>query len=232
MAHFETKKWVHGLAVLSFFLAGYFFFGHFYIQEPQTLPLTWIDKNTPLMPWTIWVYISEYLIFFLLIFYTKTPQLMKRMIVAFSLCLSGSFIVFFFYPTLLPAYYRLHLEAGEFNLNIWMFNLIKTIDVPGNCFPSLHVAICFLAGFVFLDVAPRRAFILILWTVMICVSTLTTKQHYFYDIPSGFLLALLSFGLSLIWVPWAAENQDKSKFFLSHWFQNDKKAFETAENQE
>ena len=82
MAHFEIKKWVQGLAVLGFFLAGYFFFGHFYIHEPKTLPLTWIDKNTPLMPWTIWVYISEYLIFFLLIFYAKTPQLMKRMIVA------------------------------------------------------------------------------------------------------------------------------------------------------
>ncbi len=210
MSDYNKKKWIQGSLVLCLFLFGYFFFGHFYIQEPKMLPLTWVDRNIPVMPWTIWIYISEYLIFFLLIFYAKSPELMKRMVIAYSLCLVGSFIVFFFYPTILPAHYRLHLESAEFNLNFLMFNFIKTIDVPGNCFPSLHVAICFLAGFVFLDVAFRRALILILWTVAICVSTLTTKQHYFYDIPSGFLLALLSFCASLMWVPWTGGVMKKS----------------------
>ena len=232
MSDFNKRKWIQGLLVLCFFLSGYFFFGHFYIQEPHMLPLTWVDKNTPLLPWTIWVYVSEYLIFLLLIFYAKTPQLMKRMIIAFSLCLGGSFVVFFLYPTILPRDYLLHLESQDFNLNVWMFNFIKTIDVPGNCFPSLHVAICFLAGFVFLDVVPYRAVPLILWTITICVSTLTTKQHYFYDIPSGFLLALLSFMLSLVWVPWGVRNQGESRPFLNNWFQGDKKEFETAPNRE
>ena len=232
MSDFNKRKWIQGLLVLCFFLFGYFFFGHFHIQEPKMLPLTWVDKNTPRLPWTIWIYVSEYLIFLLLIFYAKTPQLMKRMIIAFSLCLGGSFVVFFLYPTILPRDHLLHVESNGFNLNVWMFNLIKTIDVPGNCFPSLHVAICFLAGFVFLDVVLKRAVLLILWTLAICVSTLTTKQHYFYDIPSGFLLALLSFGLSLMWVPWGAGSPNTNRFFLSNWFQSDKKACETAPNRE
>src|SRR5437868_2196811 len=58
----------HNRAVMMVLLGLLFFFGysipnHFHVFTPQQLPLTELDRAVPLMPWTIFIYVSEYFLF-------------------------------------------------------------------------------------------------------------------------------------------------------------------------
>ena len=69
----------------------------------------------------------------------------------------------------------------------------RQLDLTGNTFPSLHVAMSFfLTGCYsfFEESRTRRAFFWV-WSVLITASVLTTKQHYVIDIIGGVSLAVV-----------------------------------------
>lgn len=64
------------------------------------------------------------------------------------------------------------------------------VDVPSNCFPSLHAALAIIAVFplyqrdgIFKIIAP-------LWALAIIFAAMATKQHVVLDILCGVVLAL------------------------------------------
>jgi hypothetical protein len=64
------------------------------------------------------------------------------------------------------------------------------MDQPGNTFPSIHVGHAFLLAFMVANELPdEEAEARLLWAILISLSTLTTKQHYFVDIAGGLLVA-------------------------------------------
>ena len=78
------------------------------------------------------------------------------------------------------------------------FGFLEGVDAAGNACPSLHVAFAVYtaAGLnsVLKDV--RAPFVVrqanFAWAAAICISTLTTGQHVFFDVLAGFALGLLS----------------------------------------
>jgi membrane-associated phospholipid phosphatase len=70
------------------------------------------------------------------------------------------------------------------------FDFIYFFDSPANCLPSLHVANSFLATLHWFRRSSGKFWFYIFWTLIICASTLTTKQHYFYDVVGGLLVAV------------------------------------------
>jgi membrane-associated phospholipid phosphatase len=94
------------------------------------------------------------------------------------------FAVFLAYPT---AYPRPEWTGG--GLLSLPLALIYRIDLPRNCLPSGHVTAAFLTAFAVRQCRPRLGAALIFWAVAISVSTLTTKQHYFWDVVAGVLLS-------------------------------------------
>ncbi len=61
-------------------------------------------------------------------------------------------------------------------------------DAPGNTFPSIHVAVTLL-------VAMRMRLrwggaLWLVWGALVCVSTLTVKQHFVVDVLGGIVVAL------------------------------------------
>jgi membrane-associated phospholipid phosphatase len=77
------------------------------------------------------------------------------------------------------------------------FSVLRYVDTPASCFPSLHVGAVFLASFIFLNESRKKFIIFLAWAALISISTLTTKQHYAVDVIAGFLLA---FGMHWIFV--------------------------------
>jgi membrane-associated phospholipid phosphatase len=57
------------------------------------------------------------------------------------------------------------------------------------------VSTAFLTSFVFLEEQKEKFPYFFLWAVIISFSTLSTKQHYFWDVLGGFVVALLSYGV-------------------------------------
>ncbi len=125
-----------------------------------------------------------------LIFSPKTGRLFHRMAVALMTADLICAVFYLFMPT-----YMVRPEVAGQDFLSHMVRMIYTIDLPYNCFPSLHVVwACILCRFWALA-GPRR-----LWfrmvnytgTILIILSTVFTKQHYTPDIFGGLAVAVIS----------------------------------------
>ena len=71
----------------------------------------------------------------------------------------------------------------------------RLVDAPHTCFPSLHITNCVLATMGLWGT--RFQWWFAGWTLAISLSTLTTGQHVFLDLPAGALVALLGRSISV-----------------------------------
>ena len=73
-----------------------------------------------------------------------------------------------------------------------LFDLLAGFDLPYNQVPSLHIALAVILWVLYASHLRGLARILLtLWFVMIGASVLTTYQHHFIDLPTGFALGWL-----------------------------------------
>jgi membrane-associated phospholipid phosphatase len=146
-----------------------------------------VDYATPLIPWTFIIYLSDYLMVPLIVYLTDNKeefQALCRMCFA-TLVVCG--LIFVFYPTRYP---RPPYPAVQSTFVAALMNLIAVADTPNNCFPSMHVAITGIATWSVRHRSPRVFLLFSLWAIAICVSTLTTKQHYLLDIGGGLFVVM------------------------------------------
>jgi membrane-associated phospholipid phosphatase len=81
-------------------------------------------------------------------------------------------------------------NIGE-RLMLWVFSK----DLPGNCFPSSHTFFAILAAVLISRASSSRVTRLSIWAlaVAVCVTTVTSGQHYFIDVPGGVAVAFLGY---------------------------------------
>ena len=158
-----------------------------------TLPA---DAVIPFLPWTITIYVGCFL--FWLILYRLIARLPRREADRFfcaNLLGKGiSFVIFVLFPTTMP--------RPEVNgMTAWdtFMRFLYWIDAPDNLFPSLH---CMIAWLCWIGVRgnkqvplPWRISALIM-AVLVCLSTLTTRQHVVLDVFGGILLSEFCYSLS------------------------------------
>ncbi len=189
----EKKMYISSLVSLIG-MALYLFFNRIYFFRPQELPLLWPDEAIPLWADSVWIYISVYLMYALTYFMTKDLLNLCKYLYASLFQVIVSIFIFMMWPTIYPRHlYPLPTElngATEF-----IFSLIRNIDTPASCCPSLHVSTAFLTSFVFLEEQKEKFPLFFAWAIIISFSTLSTKQHYFLDVLGGFTVAILSYGL-------------------------------------
>ena len=173
-----------------------FFFGysvpnHFHLFPPQQLHLTALDRAVPLMPWTIFVYTSEYWLFISAYFLFRDELTRNKYIWSYFGVLFFGALFFVFFPTTYPrGDYPLPTDIHPFVYRI--FQAVREADDPSNCFPSMHVTCCFLTAFAFLAKKESRVnfWIYFIWSTVIAMSTLPTKQHYIVDVMGGLALSI------------------------------------------
>jgi membrane-associated phospholipid phosphatase len=194
----ESKYSVGG-AMFAFLAGAYLMTNHFHLLPPQELPLTWLDRATPFMPTTLWVYVSEYVFFIAAYLSARDVLNLNRYVYAFVSLMLVSFLIFWAWPTTYPrALYPLPDALDP--LTRYAFASLRETDTPANCLPSLHVSATLLTSLLFLG-ERRNYFPLFLgWALAIAISTLTTKQHYLADVISGMGLALIHYWIFFHWV--------------------------------
>ncbi|MBU6154276.1 MAG: phosphatase PAP2 family protein [Bdellovibrionales bacterium] len=161
---------------------------HFPLFHPRELPFTWIDSSIPFFPETIWIYLSEYLLIISAYFFTTDPGELRCYLKRMVFMLALSFLFFLFFPTTFPRYLFPLPDSLDLGSR-FLFEIQRRADSPLNCFPSLHVGSVLTAAFLVRENQAR--FVLYFgWAVLICLSTLTTKQHYSWDVAGGAILAL------------------------------------------
>jgi len=156
---------------------------------PVHVPAIELDRMIPVQAAWAPVYLSLFLAALLPAFVLHQPQLIERTVRAYLAAWLGAYVFFLAYPTLSP---RPETVAGE-GFPAWMLRTIWASDVRYNCFPSLHVAQCFIAA-----LACRRVHLgvgnaALIWATAVSLSTLFTKQHYVADVLGGVVLAGLAY---------------------------------------
>lgn len=160
----------------------------------QLITPSWIDNVIPFSASAIWAYLS----FFLIVpagYFLAPLAAIRWLVRSMQLTALGAGIIYLLWPTTLVT----PQDTGQGIESILLKQLIS-VDSAQNCFPSLHVALTFLAVWA---VARSRqhllTFAFILWGAMIAFSILQLKRHLFIDLIGGVALALGA-GMLVSWI--------------------------------
>jgi membrane-associated phospholipid phosphatase len=151
---------------------------------------TVIDKYIPYIGWT-WVFYYGGHIFIITIsaiaiWHFSKPDFIK-IISLFSLMIITGGIIQLVIPAESPLPHQMN------SVHALMHNNIS--HDPYVCFPSMHVSLAALPTFLLLS--QSRSFliksILVIALILVIISTLTLKEHYFIDAIAGLLMSFLFF---------------------------------------
>jgi hypothetical protein len=187
--------------ILGLFAVAYWVFyviPNFFSTGPAfELPLLWIDRWVPFLPWSFLVYTSDYFVFAIAILALSR----KDEFHSFARLMFGILIIcgafFYFYPTTYP---RPPYPDHQHWFVESVMNFVANADTPRNCFPSMHVALTAGATWALRVKGPKIFLLFTLWSLAVFASTLSTKQHYFLDILGGLVVTSVVIGLE-VWAP-------------------------------
>jgi hypothetical protein len=169
------------LAVLQVGL--YWLLNHCLLFRSRELPLTWIDRATPFWLWTIWGYFALITMAPGLPLLVQRKSVFRRLLLAYFISMITAWLFFLFMPTHYP---RPPLPEC-YSWTSMAYRALLEFDSPECCFPSSHVIVPLLAC-----LALRRDRSLGAWWPLVavsvaicCLSILTTKQHYLWDLIGG-----------------------------------------------
>lgn len=158
----------------------------FHLREPTLLEFGYIDRLMPFWSWTVWIYFTEYVIFFAAYFGLRNNENVVRYFYSYMAILLLSVVVFVVFPVTFPR--AEYPTLGNSISDSALLFLRTYMDSPANCLPSLHVSSCFISAFCFWPESRVRTGLFFLWSVLVSISTMTTKQHYWIDVWTAFLL--------------------------------------------
>ncbi len=185
----NNKYWV-GIVLTALATFLYLTTNHYHLFEPRLLPMGRIDEWVPFIPQTLWIYLSEYFLFFSVYLMCKDLENLNRYAYAFLTQQTISVIIFVLWPTTFPRD-AFPLPTDIDPLTYAMFTNLRETDNPASCAPSLHVSSVYLSSYMFLNEQRKKFPFFFLWASLIAVSTLTTKQHYLIDVITGFLMSVI-----------------------------------------
>jgi len=182
------------------FMIGYFAFGYTTINWISSGRSLFFDvgfgweNSIPFVPAFIFGYILVYLSVLLVYLVIRDPDDWRRVVVAFMISTTLSYACFLAFPVAMTMRPDLSGLTG-FSAEITRYYYI--IDLPYNCFPSLHVTYPTLATLVAWRNHPIMRWVFAAMTAIVAVSVVLVKQHYIADVVAGFASAALCFWITV-----------------------------------
>lgn len=183
----DGNKSIVVISITGLFLLLYFISSAFYIGSPGYFLLSSIDSSIPYLPWTSFIYIMMYPLLFWVFYELKDNTRQNKLFYAFIFLTVISNLIFIIYPVSYPREFFPTPYDNTPGVNL--LRTIRFLDKPVNCFPSLHVSSLFLFTYSLWDQSKKKFAICLVFSTLISISTMTTKQHYFMDAVAGFVLA-------------------------------------------
>lgn len=187
------------LVVLNLWVYGpYLFLQRHNFFPATTMSQTFLDRLVPFWPWTVWVYLSIYLLMPVGPFLMDNRQQLFRYAMGIMLIGLIADAIFFFWPTSCP-------RPGETGTNS-AYHILVSIDNSLHAFPSLHAAFAIYSAMcctlVVGEMSNSRLLkgVFWIWAVLILLATLTTKQHVIADILAGSVLGIGTY--CFVFYPW------------------------------
>jgi membrane-associated phospholipid phosphatase len=193
------NRWYFFIFTYIYVIGLYVLTNRLTLHSAHSLPLTMLDVKTPFLPWTAWIYVSVYIFPLSVGVMVDRDEEVLPIVLSFIGMATVCTLVFIFYPTSYPRP-PLGGESGDLALR-----LVRFLDTPANCMPSQHVALGFLSAFFVQRYHRTFGNWSLILGILIAVSTLTTKQHYVWDVVAGYFVARISFALVSIKLPTRGE---------------------------
>lgn len=154
---------------------------------------TVIDKWIPFVPQMVFIYLGCYL--FWIVNYILCGQLGKKHAIHFYFSDMFAKVICFFFYILLPTIMDRPDAAGS-GISQAIVAWLYKADAADNLFPSIHCLVSWLCyigirGKEEIPIIYRRASCV--FAILVCISTVTVKQHVIADVIAGVLLAEVSF---------------------------------------
>jgi membrane-associated phospholipid phosphatase len=192
LAYVVSGTWL--AAAFMFMLPMYFIIGQWTARDPHYQPFIWLDHAMPLWPAWIAVYGSLYFCAFLLpLVVVRGQELFRQSLKAYLFVMLLSYVGFWFYPTVAPLTEKTVVNGFA----EWSLQLFYDIDQPYGCFPSLHVAYAFVGALACYRMHRGVGIAASVWSVLIALSTVYTKQHFVVDALVGGMLGIAAYWLFL-----------------------------------
>jgi len=145
-----------------------------------------------IQPWTAVIYVIGGVIIFPLVpfFYYRSWRGIALVMTCDTASSLISFAIYWAWPVSMVRPEFAGGTLGE-RLMLWIF----LVDKPANCFPSLHVIFAVLGAYLIGRAGAGRAARRLWWALAAAVSvtTVTSGQHYFIDVPGGVAVALAGY---------------------------------------
>lgn len=155
-----------------------------YKSAPNTADLSLAaDALFPFIPQAALIYLTISPLLLIAPFLMKTPDRLLPLAVTLVFELLVALAIFYVMPVLPPV-----LASSQ--STGWLMWLADTVNLDGNNFPSLHVALSVSAVIAYLPLVKspwKTGFVI--WAVLIVLSTLLTRQHGLADVAGGLVLA-------------------------------------------
>ena len=151
--------------------------------------MTRLDRIIPLVPWTAWFYEPFYVSIFLIGVVGFRSRFLYRRTLA---CVCANIVLAALGHYFVRAEYPRPLLPAPADLSTSFLGFVYQIDPSGNVFPSLHVAHTFMITFLLSLERPRLGRLLLVMSILLALSTLTTKQHFIADVLAGLAMAFLA----------------------------------------
>jgi len=148
---------------------------------------TSIDLAIPFIPETIWIYITNFLLMLYAIFAIEN---FNDILIGSIMAVLISVLCFIYFPSDYPR--ELYpITEGFYG---WAFSVLRSTDMPNNTFPSLHISLTWLLTVSLIKESKKKCIniYLIIYTILLSLSVLTTKQHFIADVFGGIAVAWLS----------------------------------------
>lgn len=187
--YYMKKEFVTVIGLFFIYMVCYKFTNFIFIGEPHLIPATAIDHFFGFNPHWIWIYLSSFLsvpLCYLLLFYKEK----RRFLSCFIFLTLSSCSIYFIFPTYVPR--SSFIPPNFYQPYDFIFRSLHQADGITNCLPSLHVSTAFLCTWLAFKHHPKVAKLLFVYSTLVAISTMTVKQHYFWDVLTGFLMSLIA----------------------------------------
>ncbi|MFA6261407.1 MAG: phosphatase PAP2 family protein [Bacteroidia bacterium] len=156
-----------------------------------------IDDWFALKPAWIWVYSGIYYpIIIFMIFSFHDMRHFNYTVFSFFTLLMCQMLFFVFLPVQTPMEWRTAVTGNTVTHRFMRY--IQSLDQSNNCFPSMHMSVSNLTALHLQANYPDFGNYVFVFPVLIAISALYTKQHFFLDLIPGALLGWVVFRFYLM----------------------------------
>lgn len=146
-------------------------------RRPKFDFMSRLDKNIPLIPQSVWIYATYYILLPASIISIWIKDSHSNLLLALTVSILLSCLIWWQFPNGVKRPTIKNPKSASQKILAHIFSS----DKDSNVFPSGHISLSIISTYYLCISFPSIILPVSILCIAICISTLTTKQHYLFD---------------------------------------------------